>query len=337
MIREYCRNNNKVLFDFADIERYDPEGNDYLDLDANDNCDYTGGNWAQQWCAANPGSDLCADCSCAHSQALNCNLKARAFWWMMARLAGWQPEGLKGDISGDGSLALDDGILGLQLVCGLAPTPINGDADVDSDDRIGLEEVMYVMQTTAGLRALARHSVSACKQTGSENFATDSENFRVEVIGNTLWVYHIDAVYNCCIEDIDVTVRVEGNVVDLLETEILQAPCDCVCPYDIATQVTNLSPGIYTVRIRNHTGLLKEIPGIVIPGNQACASNAECPQAAYCAKVLGECNGTGVCLPRPDACITLYDPVCGCDGKTYGNGCEASLNGVSVAYPGACQ
>ncbi|MFH1012075.1 MAG: hypothetical protein V1784_12695 [bacterium] len=88
-IRQYCRDNNKVLFDFADIESYDPDGNYYLPLGANDNCDYSGGNWAVQWCAAHPGDTLCEYCDCAHSQPLNCNLKARAFWWMMARLAGW--------------------------------------------------------------------------------------------------------------------------------------------------------------------------------------------------------------------------------------------------------
>jgi len=42
-----------------------------------------------EWSAAHPDDPLCADCSCAHSQPLNCNLKGRAFWWMMARLAGW--------------------------------------------------------------------------------------------------------------------------------------------------------------------------------------------------------------------------------------------------------
>ena len=90
-IRAYCTGNNKVLFDFADIERYDPDGVDYLDLGANDECYYNdwAGNWADEWCAANPGSALCDPCSCAHSRSLNCNLKARAFWWMMARLAGW--------------------------------------------------------------------------------------------------------------------------------------------------------------------------------------------------------------------------------------------------------
>ena len=103
-IRAYCTANDKVLFDFADIERYNPDGIDYLDLGADDNCDYTVGNWANEWCAANPGSDLCAACSCEHSQSLNCNLKARAFWWMMARLAGWNP--------GNGSDSEDNGYNG---------------------------------------------------------------------------------------------------------------------------------------------------------------------------------------------------------------------------------
>ena len=101
-IRAYCNANDKVLFDFADIERCNPDGTDYLDLGANDNCDYSGGNWATEWCAANSGSGLCDSCSCAHSQSLNCNVKARAFWWMMARLAGWNPDGSSSASSSDG-------------------------------------------------------------------------------------------------------------------------------------------------------------------------------------------------------------------------------------------
>lgn len=89
LIRQFCRANNKTLFDFADIESYDPDGNEFLSRNADDGCNYTGGNWADAWSAAHPGDPLCANCSCAHSKALNCNLKGRAFWWMMARLAGW--------------------------------------------------------------------------------------------------------------------------------------------------------------------------------------------------------------------------------------------------------
>ena len=39
-IREYCRVNQKWLYDFADLESYDPDGNYYLDKAADDECDY---------------------------------------------------------------------------------------------------------------------------------------------------------------------------------------------------------------------------------------------------------------------------------------------------------
>ena len=89
-IRDFCAANGKVLFDFADIESFDPDGDYFRDLYATDNCDYSGGNWADEWCDANPGE--CASCSCAHSQCLNCQQKGKAVWWMLARLAGWEPE-----------------------------------------------------------------------------------------------------------------------------------------------------------------------------------------------------------------------------------------------------
>ncbi len=88
-IRNYATANGMILFDFADIESWDPDGTWYLPLGCNDYGSYDGGDWPAEWCAANPDSDLCQSCSCAHSQSLICNLKGRAFWWMMARLAGW--------------------------------------------------------------------------------------------------------------------------------------------------------------------------------------------------------------------------------------------------------
>jgi hypothetical protein len=67
-----------------------------------------------------------------------------------------------------------------------------------------------------------------------------------------------------------------------------------------------------------------------------CLSNSDCEEGFFCAKPLAYCNGIGVCAERPDACITLYDPMCGCDGLTYGNACDAAMFGVSVAYRGVC-
>ena len=93
-IRDWCRSHNRVLYDFADIESFDPDGNGYLGLWANDGCFYrtTAGatrNWAQDWQASHTKGEDWYSCSPAHTEDLNGNLKAYAAWHLFARLAGW--------------------------------------------------------------------------------------------------------------------------------------------------------------------------------------------------------------------------------------------------------
>lgn len=101
-IRNYCRINKKILYDFADIESFDPDGQaNYMLLKANDNCDYDSDsngsrdkNWAVEWQNSHKVNVEWYACSTAHSQSLNGNLKGFAAWHLWARLANW--EGLSG-------------------------------------------------------------------------------------------------------------------------------------------------------------------------------------------------------------------------------------------------
>jgi len=126
-IRRHCFDKGRMLFDFNDLECYDPDGNYYGDgnpdgsytdirklnddlayiSDSTNTSIYTGrGNWGIEWTNRNPDSELtklAADniCDvCEHSMGtyegetkdnsrLHCVLKGRAAWWMWAVLAGW--------------------------------------------------------------------------------------------------------------------------------------------------------------------------------------------------------------------------------------------------------
>jgi hypothetical protein len=86
MVRQHVQDTGAVLFDFADIESYEPDGT--FHPDASDSCE-----WCPDWCTAHPSNFECQNLdemgSCAHTHDLQCALKGQAFWYLMARVAGW--------------------------------------------------------------------------------------------------------------------------------------------------------------------------------------------------------------------------------------------------------
>ncbi len=74
-----------------------------------------------------------------------------------------------------------------------------------------------------------------------------------------------------------------------------------------------------------------------------CGGVAEvlCGTGEYCDYEVGQCpeevaDLEGACKIIPDACTADVMPVCGCDGMTYSNACQAAMAGVSIKQAGEC-
>ena len=139
VIRDYCAANNKVLFDFADIESYDPDG-EYYEF-PHDNCDYYAldgsklGNWADEWQGSHTEGVDWYNCTSAHSKPLNANRKAYAAWALWTDIAAITLP--LGDTNGDGII---DQLDYDNLVAQFGGPPGTDSADFNGDDRVDLED-----------------------------------------------------------------------------------------------------------------------------------------------------------------------------------------------------
>ena len=65
-----------------------------------------------------------------------------------------------------------------------------------------------------------------------------------------------------------------------------------------------------------------------------------CDKGLWCEHKPGFCgvaDASGKCVKVPQICLARYKPVCGCNGKTYGNDCERQRAKVQKKHDGPCK
>jgi hypothetical protein len=75
--------------------------------------------------------------------------------------------------------------------------------------------------------------------------------------------------------------------------------------------------------------------GFRLPGTGLCAPGLFCQHQA--GALCGAADAPGECVTIPEVCPFIYAPVCGCDGVTYGNACEAAANQAGIFELGECE
>ena len=105
-IRNYCVANNKVLFDFADIdcwwynestEEWEQSTYEYWNGSENVTVPYEHPHYNYN--------------EAAHTSYENCENKGKAVWWMMARLSGWNPDECSCDLNANGTCDMQDWLI----------------------------------------------------------------------------------------------------------------------------------------------------------------------------------------------------------------------------------
>ncbi len=211
-----------------------------------------------------------------------------------------------GDADGNGIVNISDAVFLIAYIFGGGPAPqplaagdVTGDCMVNITDAATLIGYVFAFDHPPLLSGCTHSDYSSgClglldKSSGSTQAAEASAGtMYLEVWGNDLHIYHIDAFYQCCLV-YHVDYDVAGFDITATETDLGDL-CDCYCSFDLQSVLYNLEDGEYVVRLIGIEGDTVGVQSIAVSSgagltgfsnsgclNSAAASGNDAPDIEY--------------------------------------------------------
>jgi hypothetical protein len=97
---------------------------------------------------------------------------------------------------------------------------------------------------------------------------------------------HANAAANCCPTEIIAEITIEGSEITIVEDEILDNPCYCLCLFDVDYELEGITPSEYTITIE---GLYLDFEDPIVvtidfasnPVGSYCVERTHYPWGAY--------------------------------------------------------
>jgi hypothetical protein len=105
-----------------------------------------------------------------------------------------------------------------------------------------------------GSNLIKVNSISECKNSIVGIIVVELEKEGVEYSYTTgdrvLHINHINADFNCNMDKIEATVKIENGIITIEEKEILEGnPAKCDCVFDIEYSIQKVEPHVYTLKV----------------------------------------------------------------------------------------
>jgi hypothetical protein len=170
------------------------------------------------------------------------------------------------------------------------------------DEVSGLED-----QPAAPMATLVSHT--ACKSSGdlatslqapaAAAAATDCVEYRMQG-GDTLFLKHVNAAFNCCPGTLTADVTINNDTVRIVERES-SAQCLCLCLYDLTIRIDNFRGGKYTFEFTEPYADYTDEPLVFTVELAAFTSDTFCVERnGYPWKTGGTTGPVGVLISHTD-------------------------------------